>query len=210
MVVNEVTGQDYNWYFTDWIYQPNHPQYNNTYNFEDLGNGQWRVNFFTTQTQSNPTFFRMMLPLKIQFQDGSDTIFRVMNSANYQQYSFVFGRKPIRLFFDLDDEIVLKSATTIVGNIPQPTLKSSRLCQNEPNPARDKTRITYETTIPGMVTLEIFDITGRVVAVPVNEYKSAGRQSVEIDCSSYTPGVYLYRLRSADLNETRRMVISGE
>lgn len=208
--VNEVTGEDYNWYFTDWIYQPNHPQYNNTYNFEETGTGDWKVNFFTTQTQSDPAFFRMMLPLRIQFQDGTDTVFRVMNSDNYQQYSFLFDRKPIRFYFDFDNEIVLKQGTTVVGDLPSRSAKTSKLSQNEPNPAAVSTKIAFEITTAGPVTIEIIDITGRVVAVPVNEFKSAGSYSAGIDCSMFTPGVYLYHMRSADYNETRRMVISGE
>lgn len=172
--VNEVSGQNYDWYFNDWIFAPNHPSYNNTYNIEDLGTGQWKVNFFTSQNQTDPAFFRMMLELKVHFEDGSDTIFRVMNDANYQQYSFIFDKKPLRFYFDPNSQIVLKQATTVVGIPENGPSNGVYLFENVPNPATNSTRITYEMNQPGMVTLEITDITGNIQKVLVNEQEKSG------------------------------------
>jgi len=115
--VNTVTGQNYNWFFNEWIYYPNHPQYENTYFFEELGNGSWNVNFMTTQIQTNAPFFKMPLDLKIHFQDNSDTLISVMNDINYQEYDWIFNKQPVSFTFDPDNDIVLKLNTTGRGKV---------------------------------------------------------------------------------------------
>lgn len=110
-IINSVTGQDYSWYFNDWIYAPNHPQYHNAYQINDLGNGQWQVQFTANQVQADPAFFRMMLEVKIHFADNTDVVNTVMNDANNQVFSWTFSKKPEQVFFDPDNEIVLKTAT---------------------------------------------------------------------------------------------------
>jgi aminopeptidase N len=113
--VNSVTGQDYTWFFNEWIYSPNHPAYENNYFFINMGDGRWKVSFVTSQTQACPQFFSMPIEIRIQFQQGSDTLIRVMNTTNYQEYDWVFRKTPVSLVFDPDDEIVLKTSNTIQG-----------------------------------------------------------------------------------------------
>ena len=206
--VNAVTGQNFDWYFTDWIFQPNHPSYKNTYNIQNLGAGQWKVDFFTTQDQMDPAFFRMLLELKIQFEDGSDSTFRVMNDANYQQYSFLFNKKPIRFYFDPNNQIVLKQATTVVGINEPVKVNGCYLFQNIPNPAANSTQIMYDIDRPETIILEIIDIAGKTLATPLNEFKSAGKYCYDLDCSSYPTGMYYYRLKAGGNTLTRKMVIS--
>jgi len=120
--VNQVTGQDMNWFFT-WVYQPNHPVYANTYNFTTLNGGQWQVAFKARQTQSNAAFFPMPIVLKISFSSGPDTSIRVMNESNNQIYVFSFDRQPVALQFDPNNDIVIKQGGTTAGStLSVPTL----------------------------------------------------------------------------------------
>jgi hypothetical protein len=113
--VNTVTGEDYDWFFNQWIFTANHPVYANQFCFENLGNGNWDVRFLARQTQSNAPFFKNPLILKVQFQDNTDTLIRVMNTANYQEYAFTFQKQPVAFTFDPGNEIVLKQATITQG-----------------------------------------------------------------------------------------------
>jgi aminopeptidase N len=122
--VSEVAGQDMSWFFA-WVYQANHPNYGNTYNFTNLGNGQWQVAFRARQLQTNTGFFPMPLTLKVSFATGSDTTFRVMNSVNNQSFAIRFGRQPTALVFDPNNDIVIKQGSTSVGaTLANPTLVS--------------------------------------------------------------------------------------
>lgn len=208
-IVNDVGNDDYNWFFNEWIFLPNHPSYHNTYNIHELGNDQWQVNFFVEQTQSSPSFFKMPIEIKIKYEDYTDTLFRVMNEANYQQYSWIFNKKPIMLLFDPNKNIILKSANTIVGEpgiLPQGDQEA--LFQNYPNPVHGMTRIYYSIDQPCQVRIEIIDGLGRILKIPLVQYKETGKHFIDVDCIGLFPGVYFYRLKTEDQVRTNRMIIS--
>lgn len=114
-IVNTVTGSNYDWFFTQWIYTPNHPVYANQYCFENLGSGNWDVRFLVKQTQSNAPFFRMPVIVKIHFQDNTDSLIRVMNTHNYEEFVWTFAKQPTSFTFDPGNEIVLKQASITQG-----------------------------------------------------------------------------------------------
>jgi len=207
--VNDITGEDYDWFFNQWIYEPNHPQYQNTYNFEDLGNGQWKVNFFTEQIQSNPEFFKMPMEIKIRFMDMTDTIVTVMNDVNNQYFSWVFDIRPVYFQFDPNNNIVIKQQSTILG-VPEHQTASSNahLYQNIPNPADQTTIIKYQIDESMTVNLSLFDMMGKQVKVLVNEQRPTGIHQVSLDCGSLKPGIYYYTLLANGERITRKLVIT--
>jgi aminopeptidase N len=209
--VNSVTGEDYNWFFDQWIYQPNHPVYQNSYNFTDIGNGQWRVKFFTTQVQSNTVFFKMPIEIWMRFVDNSDTTIRVMNDANYQLFEWVFSKRPVQLRFDPDDNILAKQDATTVGLIEgEPFNDSFRLFQNYPNPVQNQTRISFELTQPSDIKLEIINIMGEIVRSFSLISQQQGINSVDVDCSGLPSGIYYYRLQAGETVKTKKMLITGQ
>jgi aminopeptidase N len=206
--INEVTGANYDWYFTDWIDQPNHPVYQNKYNFDSIGNGQWNVNFQASQVQSNPAFFRMILNFKVIFADLTDTTFRVMNDGNGQIFIWTFNKRPIQFYFDPTNEIVLKQGSTTLG-VPVPgKLEGFYLYQNIPNPAANTTKIVYELNKDCHVNLDIMDISGKIITSPVNENALTGKHEVTVDCSILASGIYYYTMTTGGYRQTRKMIIT--
>ncbi|HRE10964.1 MAG TPA: T9SS type A sorting domain-containing protein, partial [Ignavibacteria bacterium] len=58
------------------------------------------------------------------------------------------------------------------------------------------------------VTLEVFDVTGKLIAtLAKNEAVTAGLKEVEFNASSLPSGVYFYSLKSGDYSETKKMVL---
>ncbi|MFC2101384.1 M1 family aminopeptidase [Bacteroidota bacterium] len=207
-IVNDITGEDYDWFFNQWIYEPNHPQYQNTYNFVDLGTGQWKVNFYTEQIQSDPEFFKMPMEVKIRFMDLSDTVVTVMNDANGQYFSWIFDVRPVYFQFDPGNNIVIKQQSTILG-VPdnQPATSKVHLYQNVPNPAEQTTTIKYQVDEDMAVNLSLFDMTGRLVNTLVNGQVSTGIHEFTLNCNSLKPGVYQYILTANGERYTRKLVI---
>lgn len=72
--------------------------------------------------------------------------------------------------------------------------------QNYPNPFNPITTIKYTLDKPGRVSIIVYDITGRVVSKLVDENKSSGEYSVSWDATSFSSGVYFYKLEA--LGET--------
>lgn len=109
---------------------------------------------------------------------------------------------------DLDDE----------GNsIP----KEYKLEQNYPNPFNPNTTIKYsiptspinpspyqgEGNRERLITLTVYDVLGRKVAILVNEEKPAGSYEVEFNASQLPSGVYFYRLKAGEYVETKKMLL---
>ncbi len=103
-------GQNLDWFFDEWVFQPNHPVYQNGYYFSQNGS-YWEVGFQAKQTQTNTVFFKMPIEIKISFATGADTLIQVMNDINNQMFYFTFTRQPLSVQFDPNNQIVLKSAT---------------------------------------------------------------------------------------------------
>jgi hypothetical protein len=95
--------------------------------------------------------------------------------------------------------------------------EAAGLLLNYPNPFNPSTRIVYRVSAKGgsvlggksseFVELRVFDVLGREVATLVNEKKPAGTYQITWDASAYPSGVYLYRLTTASLLITKKMVL---
>jgi hypothetical protein len=81
------------------------------------------------------------------------------------------------------------------------------LSQNYPNPFNPTTTIQYSIPKDEFVKLTVYDITGKVVKELVSGHKTAGRYSVEFNASSYSSGIYYYRLEAGQYNSTQKMLL---
>ncbi|HBC47749.1 MAG TPA: hypothetical protein DCZ43_11940, partial [candidate division Zixibacteria bacterium] len=79
--------------------------------------------------------------------------------------------------------------------------------QNYPNPFNPTTQIAFELPEAGPVTLEIYDILGRLIDKPIDGFYSAGGHAVTWDGSHVSSGIYFYRLTAGDSYQIRRMTL---
>ena len=68
------------------------------------------------------------------------------------------------------------------------------LSQNYPNPFNPSTKINFDMPTDGRVAIKLFDMSGKEVAVLVNEVKTAGYHTVDFNASNLSSGVYMYSL----------------
>jgi len=81
------------------------------------------------------------------------------------------------------------------------------LNQNYPNPFNPSTKIQFAIPKYGLVRLTVFDITGKTMAVLVNETMQPGTFEVEWEASHRASGVYFYKLETNDFSEVRKMIL---
>lgn len=80
--------------------------------------------------------------------------------------------------------------------------------QNFPNPFNSTTAIRFSIPDSKIVTLTIFDQTGRQVLSPFgNKHYKAGRHQFMIDASVLANGVYLYRLQADKWSRSAKMTL---
>ena len=102
------------------------------------------------------------------------------------------------------------SLQTLSGGTALPT--DFALGQNYPNPFNPSTVIPYQLPAAGHVRLEVFNILGQRLATLVDAEQSAGTYTAQWDGTDAAgravgAGVYIYRLSSGGMTESRRMVL---
>lgn len=86
-------------------------------------------------------------------------------------------------------------------------LKGYTLTQNYPNPFNPTSKISYSIPEQSQVTLKIFDVLGNDIKTLVNEEKTAGNYEIDFDASSFSSGIYFYRLQAGSFVETKKMLL---
>lgn len=90
------------------------------------------------------------------------------------------------------------------SELPQKT----QLIGNYPNPFNPSTIIRYELANRSDVTLTVFDVIGRKVAVLINNQQvAAGTHEVRFDAAGLASGLYLYRLQADQFVQSRQMML---
>jgi hypothetical protein len=86
-------------------------------------------------------------------------------------------------------------------------VRAYRLMQNYPNPFNPSTVISYQLPVASEVSLKVFDVLGREVAVLVSGRQKAGNYVVPFNGSGLSSGVYFYRLQAGQFVQTRKMML---
>jgi hypothetical protein len=81
------------------------------------------------------------------------------------------------------------------------------LKQNYPNPFNPTTVIRYELPEAEMVSLKVYDMMGREVAILANGRIDAGIHRVKFSATNLASGVYLYTLRSKNYSVTKKLLL---
>ena len=81
------------------------------------------------------------------------------------------------------------------------------LGQNYPNPFNPSTTIDYVIPRTTFVTLDLFDILGRVVRTLVSGEQGFGPHSVRFDGTGLSSGVYFYRLKANGVAQTKKLMV---
>ncbi len=81
------------------------------------------------------------------------------------------------------------------------------LKQNSPNPFNAVTKIEFELPRRAHVKLEIFNTLGQRVTILADEEMVAGKHTVNWDADDYASGIYFYRLRTNNYEETKKMTL---
>jgi len=106
-----------------------------------------------------------------------------------------------------------KTNTIITDIITEDDLTPEKfiLSQNYPNPFNPVTTINYSISIPGFVTLKVYDILGKEVATLVNEEKLSGSYKVKFSASgggsNLASGIYIYRLTAGKFADSKKLIL---
>ncbi|MEO8230807.1 MAG: T9SS type A sorting domain-containing protein [Ignavibacteriota bacterium] len=86
---------------------------------------------------------------------------------------------------------------------------SYSLSNNYPNPFNPSTSIEFYIPNSSYVSVKIYDITGKEIAVLVNDFINAGTHKINFDAANYNlaSGIYFYRLQTNQFTQTKPMML---
>ncbi len=108
--MNEYTGQDYTWYWNEWLMQKDHPDYIVKYS---TGEDNKNLKIELSQGNVPNTFFKMPVDIKVIFDDGTEKTENIFNDSNAQVFSFNYNKTILKIAFDPDEKILLKKVTLL-------------------------------------------------------------------------------------------------
>ncbi len=94
---------------------------------------------------------------------------------------------------------------TLITNNSNPS--QIELRQNYPNPFNPSTVISYRLQTSGYISLKLFDITGRQVAVLEEGRKEAGEHELKFEAGDLAGGAYFYKLSAGGVEEVRKLIL---
>ncbi len=101
------------------------------------------------------------------------------------------------------DSYVFSTGTTSLKEIDQ----GNGDLMNYPNPFHSRTIINYQLSASGYVELNIYDLSGRIVANLVNEIQPAIEYEVEWKADGMEPGIYICELITGWNKEVIKMIL---
>ena len=70
------------------------------------------------------------------------------------------------------------------------------ISQNYPNPFNPTTKIDFNLPYDSKVTIKLYDISGREVMTLINEQRTAGYYTVQMNGNNLSSGMYFYRINA--------------
>ena len=86
------------------------------------------------------------------------------------------------------------------------------LHQNYPNPFNPTTLIRYDLPVNEHVSINIYDLTGKIVKSLVNTNQDAGYRSINWNATNevgqpVSAGMYIYTIQAGEFRQTKKMVL---
>lgn len=152
-IMNQVLGDDYDWFFDEWVYDMGYPDYDVVWG-KVYESPDWRLILDITQVQSlGPAVFHMPLPIGVDYPSG-DTIITLAIDQVSHHFEFLLAQEPIDITVDPETWIIQKNTVTGCEEV----IAKEIFIENIRTISR---AIEMKLTAPSLI--KIFDITGRKI-----------------------------------------------
>ncbi len=128
-----------------------------------------------------------------------------MSPEHRQKYGLQYG--DTRTASDHLPHVADFEFTPVVSVKNKSNIEAYSLEQNYPNPFNPVTTVSFSIPESDTVTLTLHNILGMKVKRILDEYKSPGTYSIDIDASHLASGVYYYTMQAGEYVETKTMMV---
>ncbi|MEN8228554.1 MAG: M1 family aminopeptidase [Bacteroidota bacterium] len=197
-VINETTGEDYNWFFEQWIFGQGFPTYSgNWYQKNDT------LTLIINQSASSPRhtpLFRMRMPYRIQY-DGGDTMIHLVQTQNSQEFNIPMTHGVLNVEIDPHNEVLNKQNGLTEIDVTSTESLYTNIFNVYPNPFSDQITIATGSGSASGFQVEIYDLLGKKVKTEQTE-----QPEIIIHTDLFETGIYMVVIRSAESSRTIKMI----
>ncbi|MCK6602798.1 MAG: FG-GAP-like repeat-containing protein [Bacteroidetes bacterium] len=167
---------------------------------------------WTTKTETNNNGFEIEKKadgtkaesqwISVGFVAGAGT------TTEEKTYRFITSSGKDRVLFrlkQLDADGKVSYSDVLAYEPAAPTVLA--LDQNYPNPFNPSTSIPVSLPVAGWVSMKVYDVTGREVAILMNEKKEAGFYTVPFNGAGLSSGLYFVRLETNGQSLVKKLTL---
>ncbi len=151
-------------------------------------------------SEHDPASFALLRSQKLFQQSGRATPVFYYDAVANDLFIAEFNYAVLR-HYDLDE------TTTSVADQPGPAA-AYLLAQNYPNPFNPSTVIRFSLPRREHVTLKVFDVAGREVAILLAGEMPAGEHAVQFEAKGLASGLYFYQLETGQMIYHNKMLLT--
>lgn len=200
--MEEVSKNDLDWFFDEWIYGGGHPYYKIGWELTPKTGGKYTVDFAVAQVQNQTSnYFPFRMPLEVAvYASGSRYVFSFTDSIGYQTFTVEAPSKPDSFRLDPDGKALFISKQydnldsipyipTQVAEVTNPVVSTSLVADAF---VTDFLRVSFSQPSSELVSLSLYDASGRKVKA---FYEGRSREFSRLyPVSDLGAGVYFLRL----------------
>jgi hypothetical protein len=205
VTISQVTGT--NWHIELWQPITIYPKRKYKITFKAKASSSKTIDL-ALQKAASPytTYLDKVHTLTTSVQTFTDSV--SINATDQAKIEFYLGSSGTVQVW-IDSVSIVESSPVTTGVAEQVNGKPGEflLMQNYPNPFNPSTSITFNIPTKSYVSLIVFDILGREVAMLVNEQKSAGTYTQKWNAANMSSGIYFYRLQAGTFTETKKLIL---
>jgi len=139
--------------------------------------------------------------------DGDGRILLFYDVRAYYSPSSTYSDPDLAALYGAEYKINQDNKIQYVANNESGDIPAEYGISNFPNPFNPTTVISYQLPENGFVTLKVYDLLGKEVAVLINESKYAGYYNVEFDAGKLTSGIYIYTIQAGNFLQSKKMLL---
>ncbi len=177
---------------------------------------QWKVvnpvdvkNIILKMKKAGSGDFQLLSDVNVSNYDRKE----VRDSLNFYYYSYRNKPKENGVYYY---KLILmdKNFKEINSNIIKvgiSEIEEFTLYQNNPNPFNPSTVIRYDLFTSSNVTLKIYTLNGKQVAVLVDEFQNPGSYRINFDINDFkdlSSGIYFYKLQTNYSSDIKKMIFT--
>jgi aminopeptidase N len=199
LICENTSGQNLNYFFDQWIYDARYPVYGYNYNFDTTA---FQLNIAIQQTQGANgwrSVFEMPMEIRITFNDFTDTIVKLYNNSQTQQFAFTLPKIVNSIQLD-PNQWILKTATYDPNIFIGLEELSSTDFVIYPNPARNQIFLK-SSSINEPLTIRLRDLSGKLIQE--NNVNPNQNNLYSIDLNHSSEGIYLLEIQTKHSRMTK-------